>query len=182
MTPCKIDRHCRAKGVANRAEARLQFFSRKTEPFRQSVQRGITRRARAGDAGIALAFSVTGIVDEQECVARIGVTGENRSPIERKRTVTAKRNPKSGGQSPIIPRWNVKRGLLPKRHRVGNFFGTWRQRLHVAFVVQPRMINHRVLLEVNYRDEREEAQADRGESANQDMGETVGSFSRSMHG
>jgi len=39
-----------------------------------------------------------------------------------------------------------------------------------------------VLLEVNYRDEREEAQADRGESANQDMGETVGSFSRSMHG
>ena len=50
-----------------------RVFPGKTEPFRQHVQRGITRRAHVCDGVIALALSITWIVDEQERVVRIRI-------------------------------------------------------------------------------------------------------------
>jgi len=92
----------KAKRVANRAQARVQVFPGKTEPFRQHVQRGITRRAHVCDGGIALALSITWIVDEQERVVRIRIPGKNRRPIQGKRAISAKRDPRPRLQSPVI--------------------------------------------------------------------------------
>src|SRR6266513_5455228 len=97
MTRSEIDRNGGAEGMTDGAESRFHFFLGKSETFRQRLQRGIARRPHTGDGGVALAFSVAGRIHQQERIVRIWIAREDCRPVERKRTIATKCDPKSRG-------------------------------------------------------------------------------------
>src|SRR5438477_12743793 len=147
MVRGKIDRNRGAERVANSAEVRFQFFLGKSQAFCHSVQSRIGRGARACDADVTLTLSVAGIIQEEKCIVRIWITRENCRPVERKRTVAAKREPNSGWYARAVSRRNVKRRLSAKWQAERNFFTRRRQGLSIARIVRTWLINHRMLLE-----------------------------------
>src|SRR5207249_1337749 len=93
----------------------------------------------------------------------------------------AKRNPKPAGPLLVIVGGNVKRCLFAERQSVKNFLAICRQGLCVSRAVRPRMINHRVLLEINQRDKKGKTQRDHNESANDNSLQLVAGRVGSMH-
>ena len=112
--------------MTNRAESRFHFFLGKSEPFRQRIQRGVARNPRARDGSVTLALSVARIINKQECIIRIWVARQDRRPVECKRTVAAKRDPKPTRQSSVISCRDIKRRLFAERQQVRNFFAVRR--------------------------------------------------------
>src|SRR5207237_4382085 len=84
-------------------------------------------------------------------------------------------------RSTDIPGRDVKRRLFSKRQSVKYFLAICRQGLCVSRAVRPRMINHRVLLEINQRDKKGKTQRDRNESANDNSLQLVAGREGSMH-
>src|SRR3954447_13346676 len=165
MVRGKIDRNRGAERMANGAKVGFQFFLGQSQLFCHSIQSRIGRGARACDGGVTLTFSVAGIIQEEKCIVRIWITRENCRPVERKRTVAAKREPNSGWYPRAVSRPNVKRRLFAKWQAERNFFACRRQGLGIARIVRPRMINDRMLLEIEQRDEQENAHSDHRHAA-----------------
>src|ERR1700720_56305 len=120
------------------------FYSRAQRP-----ERGVRGSTRARDRRVAAVLSVTGIIDEKKGVVVRPILAKNCRPIECERTVPAKCDPKT------FRKWcgcgNVIRTIFRGRDRVINFHAVCRQRIRVALVVRPRMVNHRVLPKIEDR-------------------------------
>ena len=104
---------------------------------------------RARYRRVAAVLSVTRIIDKKERVAARRIFAENCRPIERERTIAAKRNPK-----PFRHRMNsrnVIRHIFRGRDGVINFQPVGRQRVDVALVVRTRMVNQRMLPKIEDR-------------------------------
>src|SRR5207244_9833153 len=121
----------------------------RSQPFGQRFERSVRGRARARERRVAAVLPVPGIIDQQKRVTVRRILPKNCRPIERERTVPAKRNPKPSW------RWmnsgNVIGHIFRRRYGVINFESVGRQSVDIALIVLTRMVNQRVLSKIEDR-------------------------------
>src|SRR5207302_10676690 len=104
-----------------------------SEPFGQRFERSVRGRARARERRVAAVLPVPGIIDQQKRVTVRRILPKNCRPIERERTVPAKRNPKP------FWRWmnsgNVIGHIFRRRYVVISFESVGRQGVDAALMV-----------------------------------------------
>src|SRR5437016_14429982 len=116
--------------------------------FRESIERILGGCPGGRDRGVAFALSVTGIIDEQKGIAGMLILGNQPSPIERERTIPAKRDPDSFRQLAAQSTRQIESDLFAGNRVEVKLNPIRRQKVRIARVVRPRMIKHRVLFEV----------------------------------
>src|SRR5437879_8482874 len=115
----------------------------RSQPFGQRFERSVRGRARARERRVAAVLPVPGIIDQQKRVTVRRILPKNRRPIERERTVPAKRDPKP------FWRWmnsgNVIGHIFRRRYGVINFESVGRPSVDIALIVRTRLVKQREL-------------------------------------
>ena len=128
--------------MPNKVQSRFDFAFIYAQMIRERVERSVRRRACTCDGRITFALPVTGIIAQKKCVAVLSILRDEPGPIERQRTVTAKRNPNTLWQTGVRFLGQIKRDLLASKCREVQLDAVLRQSMSVDSIVRPRVVEH----------------------------------------